>query len=64
MSIELHLFLFLYKTNFIAGFLDPFPQVLQVFLTLPSIPPRTNGFLSEQEDDLPAEVVSGFNNAK
>lgn len=47
-------FLFLYKTSFIAVFFDPFS--LGAFFC--SIPPRPNVFLSEQEDDLPAEVVS------
>lgn len=54
-------FIFLYKTNSIAVFFDPFP--LGTFF--PSILPRTNAFHSEQEDDLPAEEISeGFNNAK
>lgn len=47
-------FLFLYKTNFIAVFFDPFP--LGAFFR--SIPLRTNVVLSEQEDELPEEVVS------
>jgi len=47
-------FLFLYKTSFIAVFFDLFP--LGAFFR--SIPMGTNAFLSEQEDDLPADMVS------